>query len=273
MSLWGKGRELSMTRDGRIRRMLEDIQRQRPMSARPSHEECERIEENARCPICDYRLQGLSEPRCPECGESFEWDDLRRPLFRCHRYLYEDQDGVRSSFSRACLTYLAAHFPARFWQSIVRERPIRRDRLARFCLGAICFGLMATSGIVIARNTSVSYAAARDLAARGVAAIGPWYTLITLPNILQIASYILPLILWPILSVMSILAFRGSLKRAEVQAVEVVRCIVYALPLFNSVWAIFLACTLFVLEARHVLFACLCVIVVWCWSLRCGLRY
>ena len=23
----------------------------------------------ARCPICSYALDGLNEPRCPECGE------------------------------------------------------------------------------------------------------------------------------------------------------------------------------------------------------------
>src|SRR5206468_900133 len=28
------------------------------------------------CPLCEYNLRGLSEPRCPECGYRFQWAEL-----------------------------------------------------------------------------------------------------------------------------------------------------------------------------------------------------
>jgi len=31
-----------------------------------------------RCPRCEYNLTGLTDPRCPECGTTFDWDDIRR---------------------------------------------------------------------------------------------------------------------------------------------------------------------------------------------------
>lgn len=33
-----------------------------------------------RCPQCEYNLTGLTESRCPECGEAFDPDELRRIL-------------------------------------------------------------------------------------------------------------------------------------------------------------------------------------------------
>src|SRR4051794_13009935 len=41
------------------------------------------------CPLCDYDLRGLTEPRCPECGYWFDWSDLIDPTKRRHPYLFE----------------------------------------------------------------------------------------------------------------------------------------------------------------------------------------
>ncbi len=30
------------------------------------------------CPQCNYNLTGLAEPRCPECGQAFDADELAR---------------------------------------------------------------------------------------------------------------------------------------------------------------------------------------------------
>src|SRR5262245_6542307 len=59
-----------VTADTRSRtpgRKLDLCSERRPMSARAS-----------RCPVCRYDLTGLTQPRCPECGQTFsaaEWAD------------------------------------------------------------------------------------------------------------------------------------------------------------------------------------------------------
>jgi hypothetical protein len=36
----------------------------------------DRIQFDVRCPTCAYNLRGLLDPRCPECGKSFDWRGL-----------------------------------------------------------------------------------------------------------------------------------------------------------------------------------------------------
>lgn len=38
------------------------------------------LDEDVTCPKCEYNLRGLTLPRCPECGFTFEWSDV--PRFR-----------------------------------------------------------------------------------------------------------------------------------------------------------------------------------------------
>ncbi len=36
------------------------------------------LDENLFCPVCEYNLTGLARTRCPECGEDFDREALRR---------------------------------------------------------------------------------------------------------------------------------------------------------------------------------------------------
>ena len=45
--------------------------------------------DDALCPLCQYNLRGLQEPRCPECGYRFTWEEVLDPSRRLHPYLYE----------------------------------------------------------------------------------------------------------------------------------------------------------------------------------------
>ncbi len=38
-----------------------------------------RIDFDVPCPKCEYNLRGLTVPRCPECGEEFDWEEITRP--------------------------------------------------------------------------------------------------------------------------------------------------------------------------------------------------
>ena len=61
------------------------------------------ISEEILCPLCDYNLRGLIQPRCPECGYRFEWQGLLDPKYRLHPYLFEHhpERNFRSFWPRA----------------------------------------------------------------------------------------------------------------------------------------------------------------------------
>jgi hypothetical protein len=68
------------------------------------------------CPLCDYNLRGLCEPRCPECGYGFAWPDLLNADQPVHRYLCEERPRRNAwSFIR---TFTGSLFPRAFWVSL-----------------------------------------------------------------------------------------------------------------------------------------------------------
>ena len=79
------------------------------------------------CPMCDYDLRGLVEPRCPECGYTFDWQDLRDPARRLHKYVFEHhpERNVRS-FLR---TMIGGLRPRKFWTGLLPSQPSRPRRL------------------------------------------------------------------------------------------------------------------------------------------------
>src|SRR3954470_18282871 len=89
-------------------------------------------EEQLHCPICDYDLRGLPEPRCPECGFRFTWEELRDPRRHAHRYLFEHhpERNVSSFFQ----TLLRGLRPGRFWRELHPAQPSAPVRLIIYWL-------------------------------------------------------------------------------------------------------------------------------------------
>src|SRR5262245_60898704 len=74
------------------------------------------VDRDVLCPLCEYNLRGLVEPRCPECGYSFEWAELLDRDRWTHPWLFEHQRKRRiRAFFR---TFFASLLPWRFWSSV-----------------------------------------------------------------------------------------------------------------------------------------------------------
>src|SRR5437762_9083583 len=92
-------------------------------------------EEAIHCPLCDYNLRGLIEPRCPECGYRFDWDDLQNPAKKTHPYLFEHQR--RRNVYVFARTVIGQLLPRRFWSSVRPSQPSNPSRLALY-FGIVC---------------------------------------------------------------------------------------------------------------------------------------
>src|SRR5438309_10005725 len=73
------------------------------------------------CPMCDYDLRGQVEPRCPECGYRFDWEELPDPARRVHPYLLEHHP--RRNVWTFLRTLLGGLRPRRLWSSLYPRHP------------------------------------------------------------------------------------------------------------------------------------------------------
>jgi hypothetical protein len=102
------------------------------------------------CPLCEYNLRGLTEPRCPECGYRFEWGEVLDPHRRLHPYLFEHHPERNLwSFRK---TLFGGLLPGRFWRSLLPVQPSCPRRLLLY--GCIVGGLyllawVAQAGLLI----------------------------------------------------------------------------------------------------------------------------
>ena len=218
------------------------------------------------CPLCGYALRGLTEPRCPECGYSFTWDEIRDPARRLHPYLFEHHPERNvSSFVR---TLLGATRPRRFWTQLSPQTPSNPRRLRAYWLIGLLFALpaYALTIIGIARELHHGNAGARAVMAKQYAKpaaaakflaeskltvpqyseryypIFPSARLFAqsasdmLPNL--ILSLTLAAVVWPWMTVLVMrMALWKTLRRARLHWIHLLRCVIHSADVAVWWWA------------------------------------
>jgi hypothetical protein len=229
------------------------------------------------CPLCDYNLRGLEEPRCPECGHRFEWDALRESITTKHPYLFEHHNG-RMAFVR---TWSKSLWPRRFWSKLHTTHEPNRRRLMKFgiaqtllasvlLLAPVCAALV--QGILRVRAARASWVARVNLGAppafinqmiarfgsiqNAAAATIPYRDLFRdflpyapgspYPPVQCVAiSTIEIILLWPVLTYLTLMFYREVLRQAKIRDVHVLRVAIYSAapivfigPLMCVIWLI-----------------------------------
>lgn len=155
-----------------------------------------KLEDDVFCPLCEYNLRGLAEPRCPECGYRFEWRDLLDPQRSRHPYLFEHHPN--HNFKSFWKTIWGGLRPLKFWRSLKPNQPSRPMRLILYwCLAA---------GIFIIGNVANAFFGSISL-------------------IIFISIFFLA---WPWLTFLTLMIFNDSMRRVRVKPVHVLRCVLYS---------------------------------------------
>jgi hypothetical protein len=212
------------------------------------------------CPLCDYNLRGLAEPRCPECGHGFDWKELLARSTWEHRWLFEHS----RSHKIRCLvkTFATSQLPRRFWCSVRPIHPPRALRLVVYCVIVTAVLAAPIAGCRIWK--AASYYRMQGLAwqqnaqwirnnpndpevAARVHEFGSmeaflraaqphllrWNNLRLLLNessllVKLLWEIVLGCVLWPWLTLLSLMIFRWSLRKARIKTVHVLRCAIYS---------------------------------------------
>jgi hypothetical protein len=207
-------------------------------SAAPGPPDWVTFAEEIRCPMCKYNLRGLAEPRCPECGFRFGWQDLLEAKTRPHPYLYEHHPESKiRSFWRTAVT--AAVRPGRFWGALHPAQPSRPGRLVRYWIRCAMVTGLPFFALWVVRTLEL---AATRRSGVGVTFLQHLVTLKPAPwtaEFLQLHGWtgtamqfsinlFFAVLAWPWLTYCALLIFAQTMRRVRVQPIHAVRCVVYS---------------------------------------------
>lgn len=217
----------------------------------------ENIQEDILCPLCGYNLRGLIEPRCPECGFRFEWPDLIDITRRLHPFVFEHHP--KRNFWSFRKTVSGGLRPRQFWSSLHPVQPSSPKRLVLywgFCASFILLGFASNLSALIvhwaqsnaARRqawtaffNSPAGAANKQETIKNFGSLQAYYD-VTLPidtmDLLRrwfrepesVRIFLLPVLIllgWPWVTLLTLLLFMFSMKRARVKPIHVMRCALY----------------------------------------------
>ena len=179
------------------------------------------------CPLCEYDLRGLVEPRCPECGYRFTWDELNDPSRRFHPWLFEHHPRRNAwSFTR---TLAHGLLPVRFWSTLYPTQPSRAGRIVAYwvlCALPLLGGIAALAGLYVAEIYGGVWGPA-PVRRYGLWRLATWAAANDARNGGMIIFSVLALA-WPWLTMAALLVFQASLRRARLRTTHVLRCVLYS---------------------------------------------
>jgi hypothetical protein len=157
------------------------------------------------CPMCDYNLRGLVDPRCPECGYQFDWPTLLAARADAHPFLYEHHpERSRRSF---WVTVLETLQPGTFWRSLQAAHRIVPPRLARYVIAG--FALLTV-----------------PLLLSGV--VGHSFLNVPTPPIRDAAWVAWTFAAWVAATYGVLQIFQASMRKAKIHSLHVVRVLSYS---------------------------------------------
>jgi hypothetical protein len=203
-----------------------------------------KIPDEVLCPLCDYNMRGLTHPQCPECGYRFDWPELLDPHRRAHPFIFEHHAERNIwSFGKTLLTGLHA---ATFWRSLYPTQPSRPKRILIYAL-LTALPIFLTWMAYALAMTELAFARYKAMLLHSfggpASAHLPSISLLRIRIIFQNATRHdnlltlgLAVIVWPWLTLAGLTIFQSSMKRAKINRVHMLRCLVYSADLLLVVF-------------------------------------
>ena len=197
--------------------------------------------EEVLCPLCGYNLRGLADARCPECGYAFDWADLLDVKNHTHPYLFEHYP--KRNIWSFCKTVMGGWRPRRFWKLLKPVHTVRPGRLI------LTWVLVTVIGVLMFTAASF-YPLIMDLIDRRVSNNFPNLSVQVAQEVIQfwaritapaVAFFLIPLVIWPWITFLTLMIFRISMRKAGVRAIHVLRAVLYSGNLILPVILIYLA--------------------------------
>ena len=204
------------------------------------------------CPLCEYNLRGLTEPRCPECGYRFQWAELIDEKLRLHPYLFEHHPRRNVwSFWRTAVGGLR---PARFWTKLHAGQPSRPGRLLAYWVLVMGVALLAgvaaplLVGTILENDRRAAFSRGPAFFVSGTTPVYQMpngmltYTPPTPPGYFDsggledawdsfakgYAIWWGVTVAWAWATGLALMIFKISMRRAKVRAIHVRRCVLYS---------------------------------------------
>ncbi len=226
------------------------------------------ISEEITCPLCEYNLRGLVDPRCPECGYRFTWREMLDPERRRHPYLFEHHP--RRNAHSFWMTLRNGCRPWKFWTSLHPVQPHSARRLLLYYLLVSFLAVPLALSSFLVEWSMASWANTPTARANLVATLNSphyedWKEQIILQHgsidaYLDVAAplptrrgmlgriraafsrsgleplsivgplglILGPFLIWPWVTFLCLMVFQVSMRRARIRLIHVMRAVVYS---------------------------------------------